>query len=121
MGTHCQLDRQVAHAKHLHWPALTAQDALRVELLRTDRAALGEPVQVADVHFAEGDAERIGKAAAIGQLANQRQLTTLEVGWHATAGAGILPLGALAASFDPAAAVATTDPAAFASAALGRL
>src|SRR6185503_4075791 len=117
---HGELDGQLAFAQDFDRAALAAQDAHGLELLGPDRAALGKAGQVAHVDFAGFDAEGVDEAAAVRQLANERQLAALEVGWDTAAGTGVLAFGALPASLDLAAAVAASDADAVARSAAGR-
>src|SRR5206468_7148276 len=91
------------------------------KLVRSNGRPVGEGPQVTHVDRAELDPERVAEAAPVRQLADQRQLAAFEVGWHAPAGSGVLPLVPLARRFDLAAAVAAADALGNAGGAGGRL
>src|SRR5205085_12688540 len=100
---------EIALAEDFHRSGLAAQHAGRLELLGADRAASGKITQVAHVDFAEGHAERIAKASPIRQLADERQLTALEVRRNPAARARVLALGALATRLDFATPMPAAD------------
>src|SRR5262245_41992466 len=121
VSTHRQFYRQVTLTKNFYGAAPAAQDARDVKFLGPDDTPDGKIVQVADIDLAKLDAERVAEAASIRQLADQRQLATLEVRRYSAARSSVLALGALATSLDFAAAMAAADSNALAGGAVGRL
>src|SRR5215212_5543410 len=121
VGRHGERAIQLAGAEHLDLLAVVLEQPGRDQRRHVDRRSGRERGQVGQVDGLVLDAVHVAEAAPVRQLPDQRQLAALEIGRHATAGAGLLALGALAGRGASAGADSTADSPPHAMRAGGRL